>query len=394
MLLHNMDRINERVISIRQQIHQNPELGLQEHQTAILVANILKDLGLEVKTGVGQTGVVGLLHGTKATSSAPKVVMLRADMDALSIQETKDVPYKSQNEGVMHACGHDAHTAWLLGAAMILSEMKDAFSGTVKFVFQPAEEGLGGAQLMIKDGVLENPKVDAVFGAHVWPTIKSGTIGVKTGPIMAAPTAFEIKITGSGGHASAPHMSVDPIAIGCQVYQSLQTIISRKIDATDSAVLSVTKFNAGTAHNIIPNEMTMSGTIRTFKKEFETEIPKMMEDIISGTVKAHGGTYEFDYKTYYPAVINDEAMTEQVKTSAINLFGEECVEVLEKPNMAGEDFAFYLEKVPGSYFMVGNYNENKGTTAMVHNPNFDVDEDIIPKAAALFAKTAIDYLNN
>ncbi len=393
MLLHNMDRINERVISIRQQIHQNPELGLKEHQTAALVAKVLNDLGLEVIEGIGQTGVVGLLHGTKPSNKPTKTVMLRADMDALNMQETNDVPYKSKNEGIMHACGHDAHTAWLLGAAMILSEMKDDFSGTVKFVFQPAEEGLGGATLMIKDGVLENPKVDAVFGAHVWPTVKSGTIGVKTGPIMAAPAAFEIKIIGNGGHASAPHMSIDPIAIGCQVYQSLQTIISRKIDATDSAVLSITRFNAGTANNIIPNEMTMGGTVRTFKKEFETEIPAMMESIIDGVVKAHGGTYEFDYKTYYPAVINDEAMTEQVKASAVDLFGEDNVEVLEKPNMAGEDFAFYLQHVPGTYFMIGNYNEEKGTTAMVHNPSFDVDEDIIPRAAALFAKTTIDYLN-
>lgn len=381
------------IIDLRRTIHANPELGLEEHKTAALVAKHLRKLGIEVKEGVGKTGVVGLLKGTRSSEQSLKTVMLRADMDALKMTELNDVPYKSQKEGVMHACGHDAHTAWLLGAAMVLSQMTDSFSGWVKFVFQPAEEGLGGAKGMIAEGVLENPKVDAVFGAHVWPNLQAGTISVKTGPIMAAPAAFTITIKGQGGHASAPHLSIDPIAIGCQVYTSLQNIVSRKVDANESVVLSVTQFHGGTAHNIIPDEVYMSGTVRTFEKAFETEIPQLMEKIIEGVVSAHGGTYEFDYKTYYPAVINDDDMTEHVFEAARDLLGEEKVNTLDQPNMAGEDFAFYLEKVPGSYFMIGNHNEEKGITAMVHNPKFDVDEDILPQAAAVFAKTAIEYLN-
>ncbi len=390
------DKHKQEIIDIRRDIHMHPELGLKEFRTAKLVADKLRTLGIEVVEGIGETGVVGLLHGTAKSedSKQSKTIMLRADMDALAMQELNDVPYKSKETGKMHACGHDAHTSWLLGSAMILSEMKDDIHGCIKFVFQPAEEGLGGAVRMIDDGVLENPKVDAVIGAHVWPTLNAGEIGVKPGPLMAAPAAFEIIIKGSGGHASAPHLSVDPVAIGCQVYMSLQTIISRKIDATDSVVLSITQFHAGTANNIIPNEIKMSGTVRSFDKKTETEMPKMMESIIDGIVKAHGGSYTFDYKTYYPAVINDETITEMVRTSATDLLGDDPVKVIEKPYMAGEDFSFYLNRVPGSYFMIGNNNEEKGITAMVHNPSFDVDEDILPNAAAVFAKCAIEYLKD
>jgi len=392
-IIENAEKFKDEIIRIRRQIHTNPELGLQEHQTAKLVANKLNDLGIDVAEGIGETGVVGLLKGERDSTNPSKTVMLRADMDALQMSELNDVPYKSKNEGVMHACGHDAHTAWLLGAAMVLSELKQEFSGIVKFVFQPAEEGKGGAERMIKDGVLENPKVDAVFGAHVWPNLKAGTYSVKTGPIMAAPAAFEIKIKGQGGHASAPHLSVDPILIGCQVYSSLQSIVSRKIDANESVVLSITQFHAGTANNIIPDEIVMSGTVRSFKKSYETQMPDLMKKLIDAVVTAHGGTYTFEYKTYYPAVINDKEMTDHVQSSMIDLLGENKVNVLDAPNMAGEDFAFYLEQVPGSYFMVGNHNEQKGITAMVHNPKFDVDEEILHTTSAVLAKTAIAYLD-
>ncbi len=313
------NHIQEELVKIRREIHANPELGLQEHKTAALVADKLKQLGLEVQTGVGETGVVGILKGT----DAGKTLLIRADMDCLAMEELNDVPYKSQIPGQMHACGHDAHTTWVLGSAMILSELRDTFKGTIKFVFQPAEEGQGGAKRMIDDGVLENPKVDAAIGAHVWPSVEAGKIGVKYNSMMAAPDMFHLNIRGKGGHGAEPHNSIDPISIGCQVYSALQTIVSRKINPVDSAVLSVTQFHGGSAHNVIPNEVKLTGTVRTLLPETRENMPKMMEQIIGGIVSANGGTYDLEYIPYYPPVINDTDMTHIVKHSAAEILGEE-----------------------------------------------------------------------
>ncbi len=382
------NQIQDELVRIRREIHSNPELGLEEFKTAALVAGKLEELGIDVKTGVGETGVVGILNG----AASGKTLLIRADMDCLAMQELNDVPYKSQVDGQMHACGHDAHTTWVLGAAMILSEMRDHFKGTVKFVFQPAEEGQGGANRMILDGVLESPKVDAAIGAHVWPIVDAGKIGVKRNSMMAAPDMFHLTIKGQGGHGAEPHNCIDPISIGCQVYSALQTIVSRKINPVDSAVLSITQFNAGSAHNVIPNEVKMSGTVRTLLPETRDNMPKMMEKLISGIVEANGGSYDLEYTPYYPPVINDPEITDLVKHAASEVLGRENVVELPVPTMGGEDFSYFQQKVPGTFFVVGTRNEAAGLTNALHNPYFDIDESILSKASAVLSRCALEYL--
>ncbi len=382
------NQIQDELVRIRREIHTNPELGLEEFKTGALVAGKLEELGIAVKTGVGETGVVGILNGT----SPGKTLLIRADMDCLAMQELNDVPYKSQVDGQMHACGHDAHTTWVLGAAMILSEMRDHFKGTVKFVFQPAEEGQGGANRMIQDGVLSNPTVDAAIGAHVWPIVDAGKIGVKRNSMMAAPDMFHLTIKGQGGHGAEPHNCIDPISIGCQVYSALQTIVSRKINPVDSAVLSITQFNAGSAHNVIPNEVKMSGTVRTLLPETRDNMPKMMEKLISGIVEANGGSYDLEYTPYYPPVINDPEITDLVKHAASEVLGHENVVELPVPTMGGEDFSYFQQKVPGTFFVVGTRNEAAGLTNALHNPYFDIDESILSKASAVLSRCALEYL--
>ena len=388
-ILEIAKNIQERLVEIRRDIHAHPELGLQETRTGALVAEILKSLDIEVQTGVGETGVVGLLKG----KMPGKTILLRADMDCLAMTELNDLPYKSQNEGLMHACGHDSHTTWLLGTAMILSQLRDHIKGAVKFVFQPAEEGQGGAERMIKDGVMENPKVDFALGAHVWPSVESGKIGLKRGSMMAAPDMFDIKIYGKGGHGAEPHNCIDPIAIGCQVYMSLQTIVSRKVNPIEPVVLTVSMFNAGTAHNIIPNHVDMVGTVRSLTPEMRKFVPETMEKLIKGIVESNGGTYEFNYKPYYPPVINGDLGIDLVFEAGKAILGEENIDMLDNPTMGGEDFSYFLEKVPGAFFVVGTNNEAKGINVALHNPRFNIDEDILSKASAVMAESALNYLS-
>jgi len=389
-IIKKAESIKEELIDIRRDIHSHPELGLTEIRTAGLVADKLRALGITVQTGVGETGVVGILKG----NHPGKTILLRADMDCLAMAELNDVPYKSQNEGLMHACGHDAHTTWLLGTAMILSEIKEQIHGNIKFVFQPAEEGQGGAERMIKDGVLENPKVDYALGAHIWPTVEAGKIGLKYGSVMAAPDMFDIRIKGKGGHGAEPHNAIDPISIACQVYMSLQTIVSRRVNPIDSVVLTISMFNAGSAHNVIPDHVDIVGTVRTLTTEMRTSVPKLMEQIIKGVCEANEGTYDFNYKPYYPPVINVDSAVDIVKEATEDILGKEAVVIMPKPTMGGEDFSYFLEKVPGAFFVVGTYNEAKGIVNSLHNPLFDIDEDVLYKASAVMAKSALIYLNN
>jgi amidohydrolase len=388
-ILEISKRIQPRLVEIRRDIHAHPELGLSETRTAELIAHILSELDIEVTENVGITGVVGLLKGAKPGNT----ILLRADMDCLEINELNDVSYKSQTEGLMHACGHDSHTTWLLGTAMILSELRDHIKGNVKFVFQPAEESEGGADRMIKAGVLENPKVDFALGAHVWPILESGKIGLKRGSMMAAPDRFSLKILGKGGHGAEPHNTIDPIAIACQVYMSLQTIISRKINPIDPAVISVTVFNAGTAHNIIPDRVEMMGTVRSLTPEIRAYVPGAMEKLIKGIVESNGAQYEFDYDPYYPPLINHDAGIDLVAEASANIIGAENTVMLPNPTMGGEDFSYFLEKVPGAFFVVGTKNEDKGIIYPLHNPRFNIDEDILHQAAAVMAESALIYLN-
>lgn len=388
-ILKKAQEINEELIRIRRDIHAHPELGFEEKRTSELVACELKKLGLEVKTNVGITGVVGLLRG----SNPGKTVLLRADMDCLKIEEQNDVEYKSQNKGLMHACGHDAHTTWLLGAAMILSEFRDKINGNIKFLFQPAEEFGGGALKVIEEGVLENPHVDAAFGAHIWPTLEDGKIGIKEGPLMAATDFFELTIHGKGGHGAQPDACIDPIAIGCQVYNSLQTIVSRRVSPFDSVVLTIGKFCAGSSYNIIPDNVEMAGTVRTLNEEVRKKMPKMIENIIKGLVEANDASYEFEYQMDHPCVMNEKNMNDIVAEAASSLLGKETVKRLEIGSMTGEDFAHIQSKVPGAFFWVGTHCEEKGLDKPLHNCEFKIDENMIHKASAVLAECALRYLS-
>jgi amidohydrolase len=376
------------LVEIRRDIHRHPELGLQETRTAALIADELNKLGLEVQTGVGVTGVVGLLRG----NTGGKTVLLRADIDCLAMNEMNETEYASEYPGRMHACGHDAHTTWLLGTAMILSQMKDKVKGNVKFVFQPAEEGPGGAERMIAEGVLQNPTVDYAFGAHVWPTVETGKIAIKDGPMMAAPDKFNLRINGRGGHASQPEVTIDPISIAVQVYNSLQTIVSRRVSPLDAVVVSITMFNGGTAHNIIPDYVDMTGSVRSLLPETREKLPIMIEEIIKGIVEANHGTYSYDYQPYYPPLINHAEANVYVKAATSMLLGEDALVELDKPVMGGEDFSYFIQEVPGTFYFIGTRNEEKGIVHGLHHPRFDIDEDVLSKASAVMAQTAILYL--
>jgi amidohydrolase len=388
-IIDKSESIKEELIQIRRTLHANPELGYKELETSDLIAEKLNTLGIEVKRGIGGTGVLGILKGGKPG----KTVMLRADMDALQMPELNDVPYKSKNEGLMHGCGHDSHITWLLGAATILADMKDDIQGIVKFIFQPAEEGLMGAVKCIEDGILENPPVDAVFGAHVWPNIESGKIGIRNGSLMSGPDDITITIHGKGGHSAEPHNTNDPIAMACQVYMGLQTIVSRRVDPTESVVIAIATFNGGEAKTVIPDDVVMTGTARVVCNKMREELPKRIESIVKGITEAHGGSYTLDYEKKFPVLINTPSEYLKVRETCELMLGEENVIELENPSMASEDFAYYLEEVPGAFFFVGTRNEEKGLTGKLHNSYFNIDEDILHKTSALFAELALQYLN-
>lgn len=390
IVLEKAEKLKDKLINIRRDIHAHPEIGLHETRTAKIVAEKLKQYGIEVQEHIGGTGVIGILRGKEPG----RTVLLRADMDCLRLTEENEIQYKSQNPQFMHACGHDAHISWLIGAAAILSELRDEFDGNVKFLFQPAEEGAGGAEKTIHSGVLENPKVDAVVGAHVWPGIEAGKFGIKPGSLMAASDNFKIIIHGKGGHGGQPQKCVDPIAVACEIYMALQTVISRKVDPLEPAVISIGKFNAGSAHNVIPDRAELEGTIRTLTYEVREKIPEIMESIIKGTSEANGAEYEFEYNPYHAPVVNDYDITTMMGKAIKSVVGDKNIVLVHKPTMIGEDFSSFEEKVPGTFFWVGNYNKEKGTTEPLHSPQFNIDEDIIYKAAAVFAQFAIMYLND
>lgn len=358
----------QHMINLRETIHMYPEDGFSEFTTSKIIIEELEKLGIKVQKNVAKTGVVGLIEG----KYPGKTVLLRADMDTLKIQEQADVEYKSKIDGMMHACGHDGHVAGLLGAAMILNELKDNLHGNVKLVFQPAEERDGGALPMIEEGVLENPKVDAAFAAHLWGYLNEGEVHLKEGPMMASPDIFNIKVIGKGGHGAVPQESIDPIVITCQIVNSLQTIVSRKINPLDPVVITCGRIQGGDCHNVIPNEVELEGTIRTFNEETRNWVPKVMEDLIRGITTSQGAAYEFKYEPKYPALINDKYMTSFAKESLKKVVGEENVFDLKEPNMGGEDFAYFAQKVPSAFIFVGIAN-NKSEPVIHHNPYFKWD---------------------
>ena len=377
----------QHMINLRETIHMYPEDGFSEFTTSKIIIEELEKLGIKVQKNVAKTGVVGLIEG----KYPGKTVLLRADMDALKIQEQADVEYKSKIDGMMHACGHDGHVAGLLGAAMILNELKDNLHGNVKLVFQPAEAIDGGALPMIEEGVLENPKVDAAFAAHLWGYLNEGEVHLKEGPMMASPDIFNIKVIGKGGHGAVPQEAIDPIVITCQIVNSLQTIVSRKINPLDPVVITCGRIQGGDCHNVIPNEVELEGTIRTFNEETRNWVPKVMEDLIRGITTSQGAAYEFKYEPKYPALINDKDMTSFAKESLKKVVGEENVFDLKEPNMGGEDFAYFAQKVPSAFIFVGIAN-NKSEPVIHHNPYFKWDSKNVGILAQSLSQIAIDYL--
>jgi amidohydrolase len=382
-------RIHPKLVKLRRDLHQYPELGFGEFRTSKRIAGELKKIGLQVKTGIAKTGVVGILKVKKLG----KTVALRADMDALPILEQTNVSYQSKTKGLMHACGHDAHMACVIGAATILSELKKELNGNVKFIFQPSEESPpGGAKPMIQAGVLKNPNVSGVFGLHCDSAIPTGRVGVKEGPFMAQADSFDITIKGVSGHGARPHDGIDAIVIASQVIQALQTIASRKIDPVQPVVISVGKIEGGTKRNIICDRVMLWGTSRCLNKEVAKRFPRLLKEIVSGITKAAGASFELKYAPGYPVLINHPQATDLARGTIGRMFGKQAIYEIKKPLMGAEDFAFYLEKVPGTFLRLGIRNPKKGAVYPWHHPRFTVDEDAIRIGAALLAGTAYDFL--
>ena len=374
--------------TMRRDFHAHPELGFHEVRTAGIVTKELTNLGLEVHAGVGGTGVVAILEGSRPGP----VVLVRADMDALPIIEETGAPYASQNPGVMHACGHDGHTATLLTVARMLNAHRNDLAGTVKFMFQPAEEGMGGAEKMIAEGVLSNPKVDVALALHVWNEKPVGWIGVANGPAMAGAEIFNIKIRGKGGHGAAPHLAVDPILASAQIISALQGIVSRNVPPLQTAVISVCTIRAGETFNVIPPMVEMTGTIRTFEPVVRTLVLDRFEKTIHSVAEAMGCQEEIDVKRLTPTTINHTETAVQVQATAHRLFPAADVDPANFITMGSEDFAFILEKVPGCFFFIGSANPEKGLDAGHHHPKFDFDETALPKGAALMTASILDLL--
>ncbi|MEJ5225458.1 MAG: amidohydrolase [Anaerolineales bacterium] len=374
--------------TMRRDFHMHPELGFQEVRTAGIVAKELQSLGLEVSTGVGKTGVVAVIEGRKPGP----VLLLRADMDALPIVEETGAAYASQNHGVMHACGHDGHTAILLTVAKMLHKVRNELPGSIKLVFQPAEEGMGGAEGMIRDGVLDNPKVDYVLGLHLWNEKPVGWLGIAAGPYMAGADEFKITLTGKGGHGAAPHTTADPIVAGAHIISALQTIVARNVAPIDTAVVSVTTFHGGHAFNVIPQTAEMTGTIRTFKPEVRDLTLRRFKEVVEGVAQSLGCMADVQLFHTAPAVINNAAVTNIVQQAAAKVLPNHHIDANNMATMGSEDFAFFLNQAPGMFFFVGSANAERGLTYSHHHPKFDVDEAALPQAAALMAQAAVDLL--
>lgn len=377
--------LHQEMIDLRRDFHQHPEVGFELQRTASVVSQKLKDFGLSVKSGVNKTGVVADL----ITPQAKKRICLRADMDALPIQELGNASYKSLVPMQAHLCGHDAHTSMLLGAAKILASLKDQLQVNVRFIFQPSEEAWpGGAPGMIKEGVLDG--VDEIYALHVWPTLETGHYGICVGPAMAQADAFDITITGHGGHAAMPHETVDPLLIGAQIVQSLQTIISQNRNPTHQAVLTVTQFHAGTCYNAIPNSCTINGTVRTYEKETQQMIVKRMQEIVNGIGQVFKSNVEIKYHEGYPVTYNDEIAANKVKSIAEALVGSACVDFPAQKVLFGEDFAYYLKEVKGCFIHLGCRNRAKNITKILHDPQFDIDENCLIYGAGLFVQLILN----
>jgi len=374
--------LQPQLVEWRRHLHQRPELGFKEQLTAQLIAQKLQEWGIEHQTGIAQTGIVATIPSNRPGP----VLAIRADMDALPVQEENDVPYRSMHDGVMHACGHDGHVAIALGTAYYLSQHRDDFAGTVKFIFQPAEEGPGGAKPMVEAGVLKNPDVDAIIGLHLWNNLPLGTVGVRSGALMAAVECFKCTILGKGGHGAMPHQTIDSVVVSAQIVNALQTIVARNVDPIESAVVTVGELHAGTAQNVIAGTARMSGTVRYFNPKLEGYFDKRLEQVIGGVCQSQGASYELDYWHLYPPVINDVKIAELVRSVASEVIETPAGIVPECQTMGGEDMAFFLQAVPGCYFFLGSANPTKDLAYPHHHPRFDFDETALGMGVEIFVR--------
>ncbi|MBO6794489.1 MAG: amidohydrolase [Balneolaceae bacterium] len=376
------------MIKTRRYLHQHPEVSYHEYETTKFIKSELDKMGIPYDSPL-ETGCIGILTGAKPSD---KVIALRADIDALPMKEEGDAKaeFFSKNPGAAHCCGHDAHTSNLLGVARILLELKEHIAGTVMLVFQPGEEKLpGGGKLLCETGYLQEKGVDAIYGLHTDPSQEPGKIATKVGPLMGSPDEFEIEILGKGGHAARPHEAIDPIVLGAQFVNAAQTIVSRSVDPTDAAVVTIGKFEGGTAHNIIPESVRILGTVRTLSKEVADLIAERLEAILKGITAGAGGSYTFKFSRGYPVVTNSVEETANILTSMRFLFGDDAANELEKPIMAGEDFAFYQEHFPGAFFFAGSGSPKSDSQYVWHHPKYNVDDEFFEYAAPLMAALVI-----
>ncbi|WP_026692997.1 M20 family metallopeptidase [Peribacillus kribbensis] len=382
-----VDEVSNEVTKWRRYLHQHPELSFQETKTAQFVYETLESFGGIELSKPTSTSVLGKIKG----ELPGKTIAIRADMDALPIEEENESEYASEIPGVMHACGHDGHTAMLLGTAKVLAELKDEIKGEIRLIFQHGEELFpGGAEELVSKGVMDG--VDAVIGAHLWAPLEIGKIGIVYGPMMASPDTFYITVKGKGGHAALPHDTIDSIAIGAQVVTNLQHIVSRNTDPLDNLVVSVSKFTAGTTHNVIPGTVEMIGTVRTFDADLRQSVPATMERIVKGITEAHGAEYEFTYDFGYRPVINDKEITAVLEETVKEVYGEETVDRM-KPNMGGEDFSAYQQKAAGTFIYIGAGNKEKEAVYPHHHPRFAIDEDALEKGVRIFSHAAFKLLS-
>lgn len=384
--------LQDEIVKWRRDLHQIPELGLDLPETSAYVERTLKELGIPVKTGLAKSGVVGLIAGCEPGPT----FALRADMDALPIQEETGLAFASRHPGRMHACGHDTHTAMLLGAAKLLQAHCAELKGNVKLIFQPAEEGPGGAEPMIRDGVLADPPVEAILGMHIGTIFKevpAGVIGVGYGPLMASLDRFYIKVIGKGGHGAMPETTVDPVAITGTLIGALQQLVSREQKPTHPLVLTIGRIQGGSAYNVIPSFVELEGTVRAIREDERQNIARRMEAVVAGITQGLRASYEFKYDFGYPPLVTDEGVTRHVEETVRELFGPEGVMTLSEPTMGGEDMAFFLERVPGTFIFLGGANPAKGIVRAHHSSTFDVDEAVFWRGSAALVASALTWLD-
>jgi amidohydrolase len=374
--------LQSQLVQWRRRLHQRPELGFKEHLTGEFIAEKLQEWGIEHQTGIAQTGIAAVIDSGKPGP----VLGIRADIDALPIYELNDVPYRSLHDGIMHACGHDGHTAIALGVAYYLANHRQNFTGQVKIIFQPAEEGPGGAKPMIEAGALKNPDVEAIVGLHLWNNLPLGRVGVRSGALMAASENFDCTIMGKGGHGGMPHQTIDSIVVGAQIINALQTIVARNIDPINSAVVTVGEFHAGHAVNVIADTARFSGTVRYFNLAYRDYLPGRIEQIIAGVCQSHGARYQYNYNRRYPPVINDEKIASLVRSVAEKVVETPAGVVPECQTMGGEDMSFFLQEVPGCYFFLGSANADKNLAYPHHHPRFDFDESVLAMGVEIFVR--------